>query len=304
MQAEVVVGGIRFGEGPVWCPPEASVGVGTLVVTSACDGKLFRVFPDEQRFEELADTAGGPNGAALGTAGTIVVTQNGGTDFAKMGVFTDSRYRPVTPGLQVVATAGTPPEQAEPEKQASVSYLADVGFQAPNDLVVAPDGTVYFTDPPPYPPPEQPLGRVWAYETDGNVKVIASQFAYCNGIALDRDRTVVVVEGRGLQRLLPDGEKEWITETLGRGGGDGFCLDADGNFYVAATVDHGVRVIAPDGKEVDFLTIEGDGVTTNCCFGGADNRTLFATDAVPGRVVAWEGLPTPGLPLTPWPSDR
>jgi len=73
---------------------------------------------------------------------------------------------------------------------------------------------------------------------------------------------------------------------------------------VAATVDHGVRVIAPDGKEVDFLTIEGDGVTTNCCFGGADNRTLFATDAVPGRVVAWEGLPTPGLPLTPWPSDR
>lgn len=222
-----------------------------------------------------------------------------------MGVFTDSRYRPVTPGLQLVEPAAdTKTDEPEREQPSSVSYLADVGFQAPNDLVVAPDGTVYFTDPPPYPPPEQPLGRVWAYETDGNVKVIAGQFAYCNGIALDRDRNLVVVEGRGLQRLLPNGEKEWIVEKLGAGGGDGFCLDADGNFYVAATVDHGVRVLSPHGKEVDFLTIEGDGVTTNCCFGGADHRTLFATDAVPGRVVAWEGLPTPGLPLTPWPADR
>lgn len=295
MAAEVVVDGVRFGEGPVWCPPESPGHPGTLVVTSVCDGKLFRVFPDAQRFEEVADTGGGPNGLALGRDGTLVVAQNGGIDFAAMGVFGDSPYRPVTSGLQAVRTEGS---------RTKVAYLADVGFQAPNDLVVAPDGTVYFTDPPPYPPPpEQQLGRVWAYETDGNVRVIASRFAYCNGIALDRERNLVVVEGRGLQRLRTDGEREWIVERLGPGGGDGFCLDVDGNFYVAATVDHGVRVISPDGRELDFLEIEGDGVTTNCCFGGADHRTLFATDAVPGRVVAWEGLPTPGMPLTPWPGD-
>jgi len=41
-------------------------------------------------------------------------------------------------------------------------------------------------------------------------------------------------------------------------------------------------------------------VTTNCCFGGPDLTTLFATDAVPGDVVAWEGMPTPGLPLPAW----
>lgn len=301
MQAEVVVGGIRFGEGPVWCPPDSSVGVGTLVVTSVCDGKLYRVFPDEQRFEELVDTAGGANAAALGTDGTFVVTQNGGFDYAQMGMFTDAPYRPVTPGLQLVET------NVKEGQKPAVSYLADVGFQAPNDLVVAPDGTIYFTDPPHFQkdlPAEMPIGRVWRYETSGNVEVIAGQFAYCNGIALDRDRTIVVVEGRGLMRLTPDGEKEWIIEKLGPGGGDGLCLDADGNFYVAATMDHGVRVISPEGKEVDFLTIEGEGMTTNCCFGGADNRTLFATDAVPGRVVAWEGLPNPGLPLTPWPADE
>ncbi|HEX6310346.1 MAG TPA: SMP-30/gluconolactonase/LRE family protein [Acidimicrobiia bacterium] len=293
MQADVVVEGIRFGEGPVWCPPgsDRERQPASLAVTSVCDGKLFRVFPDEHRYQAIADTGGGPNGLARGTDGTLVVTQNGGIDFAAMGVFPDAAYRPVTPGLQVVSAAG------------KVSYLADVGFQAPNDLVVAPDGVVYFTDPPPFPPPKQPLGRVWAYEPDGNVSVVAGGFLYCNGIALDRERDLVVVEGRGLQRLNRDGEREWIVEELGPGGGDGFCLDTDGNFYVAATVDHGVRVISPDGRELDFLEIEGEGVTTNCCFGGADNRTLFATDAVPGRIVAWEALPTPGLPLPPWPAD-
>jgi sugar lactone lactonase YvrE len=59
--------------------------------------------------------------------------------------------------------------------------------------------------------------------------------------------------------------------------------------------------VGPDGSIVDFLSIPGDGVTTNCCFGGADGRTLFATDAIPGRVVAWEGMPVAGLPLPSWP---
>jgi hypothetical protein len=45
----------------------------------------------------------------------------------------------------------------------------------------------------------------------------------------------------------------------------------------------------------------GDGLTTNCCFGGPDRRTLYSTDALPGNVVAWERMPTPGLPLPMWP---
>ena len=62
-----------------------------------------------------------------------------------------------------------------------------------------------------------------------------------------------------------------------------------------------IRVLEPDGNEVDFLAIPGGGVTTNCCFGGEDGRTLFVTDGIPGQLVALEGMPTPGLPLTPWP---
>jgi sugar lactone lactonase YvrE len=60
-------------------------------------------------------------------------------------------------------------------------------------------------------------------------------------------------------------------------------------------------VVEPDGSIVELLEIPGEGVTTNCCFGGADGRTLFATDSIPGNVVAWEGMPTAGLPLPAWP---
>ena len=47
----------------------------------------------------------------------------------------------------------------------------------------------------------------------------------------------------------------------------------------------------------DRYQLPGDGLVTNCCFGGHDLRTLFVTEGMPGRVVAFEGMPTPGLPV-------
>jgi sugar lactone lactonase YvrE len=38
-----------------------------------------------------------------------------------------------------------------------VTYLAGEGLRAPNDLVVAGDGTVFFTDPPHLNPAEREL---------------------------------------------------------------------------------------------------------------------------------------------------
>jgi gluconolactonase len=193
-------------------------------------------------------------------------------------------------------TAGL--QRVEPNGQ--VAYLAQGQFMSPNDLVVAQDGTVYFTDPPRHSARrEELLGRVWAYRPDGKSEIIADGFWYCNGIALDPSGNLVVVERDGLQRINPDGTREWVIEVLGPGGGDGLCVDAEGRFYVAAIHEHGVRVVE-DGREVDFLALPGAGVTTNCCFGGPDMRTLFATDAFPGEVVAWEAMPAPGLPLQSW----
>jgi gluconolactonase len=286
MKSEVVCTGIPFGEGPVWCDNQ------TLVVTSVAAGALYRVWPNEHRATHLVDTGGGANGAALATDGSLLVTQNGGMDFAKLGIEMLADFEgapPVTPGLQLVRPDG------------DVTYLASDGLHAPNDVAVAADGRVFFTDPGHFPPPTDDFGRVIVYERDGTISTFASSFWFCNGIAFDRDDNVVVVERQGLQRVFPDGTREWIIEKLGRGAGDGFCLDADGRFHVASTIEHGIRVVDPDGSIVEFLEIEGEGLSTNCCFGGRDLRTLFVTDALPGNVVAFEGLPTAGLPLHAWP---
>jgi gluconolactonase len=298
---ETVATGIRFSEGPVWCPA-ADGRPARLVCTSVADGALVEVDLGTGVVSTNASFGGGANAALLASDGGFLVTQNGGIDFTTTGLYEDPPpYRPAPPGIQRVDAAG------------SITYVApraDAGEEgallAPNDLVVADDGTLWFTDPPPYPPPDEPVGRVHTMAPDGTTTVIASDLQYPNGIALEPDGTPVIVEARGLLRLVFDGNgrltKEWIVERLGTADGDGFCLDTDGRFYVAATADHGIRVLEPDGTEVEFLEIPGKGVTTNCCFGGDDLRTLFVTDAIPGTVVAWEGMPTPGLALEPWPA--
>lgn len=290
----MVATGISFGEGPVWVP-DGVPGAGTLLVTSVSEGAVYRVQPGTGAAERLADTGGGANGAALAADGSVLVTQNGGVDLASTELFEHPPpFRPVTPGIQLVSPDGT-----------RVEYVVADGFRAPNDLAVAADGTVYFTDPGPYPPPEPDTGRVIALSRDGAVRVHADGFFYCNGIGFEPDGHLVVVERAGLQRLRPDGTREWVVETLGRGAGDGFCVDVEGRFYVASTIAHGIRVVDPDGTVVELLPIDGEGLTTNCCFGGPDLRTLFATDALPGQLVAFEGMPSPGLPLPRWPGpDR
>ena len=68
MQAEVVVDGVRFGEGPVWCPD------GTLVVTSVCDGVLWRVFVSSGTKELVADVGGGANAEQIRNAFKILMS--------------------------------------------------------------------------------------------------------------------------------------------------------------------------------------------------------------------------------------
>jgi gluconolactonase len=296
--AEVVATGIRFAEGPVWCAPEPERGRGrgSIVCTSVADGALERVHLDDGRVERVASVGGGANAALLASDGGFLVTQNGGIDFTKSGLYGDDPppYRPVTPGIQRVDPTG------------AVTYL-DIApgtgdaFLAPNDLVATADGALWFTDPPHHPPPPESVGRVHVLEPDGRTRVAADGLHYPNGIAFEPDGTTVIIEGTGLMRLLPDG-REWVVERIGAASGDGMCVDRDGRLYVAATSEHGVRVYEPDGTEVDFLPIPGHGIVTNCCFGGDELRTLFATDGLPGQLVAWEGMPTPGLVGHPWPA--
>ncbi len=292
-QPEVVCE-VRFGEGPSWCPD------GTLVCTSVAEGRLYRVWPDEGRAAVLAETGGGANACAPAADGGFLVTQNGGIDFSKFplpGFDTLPPFTPATPGLQYAAPDGT------------VTYLATTvddgtAMHAPNDLVVTPGGTVYFTDPGHHPPPDPPIGRVLKLTRDGVVSVVAGPFTYCNGIALDHEGVLVVIEDHGFLRLHEDGSREWVVEEIGASPGDGFAVDVAGNVYVCASTENAIRVFDAKGNDVerlDLAPLAPQGLVTNCCFGGPDGRTLYATHSIPGTVVRWTGLPYAGRPVIPWP---
>ncbi len=175
------------------------------------------------------------------------------------------------------------------------------GMQAPNDLVIGGDGTIYFTDPHSFPaPPGPPKARVMAMAPDGEVRQIAAGLIMVNGIVLEPDGNLIVTEVNGLMRLSPQGEKEWIIENISDNHAtDGIKLDVQGRIYMAASLDRGVRIVE-QGKVIEHYPLPGPGFTTNLCFGGEDMRTLFITDG-PGNVWMMRDLPTPGLRLIAWP---
>ena len=290
VQSEVVGRGIPFAEGPVWCPD------GTVVATSVAAGALFRVQPETGTVEQIAVTTGGANGAALAADGSILVTQNGGIDFSKLpGVFADvprdgaghagtpTRRTPTAPSptSPTTASAARTTSRSRPTARCTspipgTSRRRDDGHGPRDDLRARRIGDARS-------PPASSTAT--ASRSSPTAPSSSSSAAACNACS-------------------PTARASGSIAKLGRGGGDGFCLDADGRFYVASTIEHGIRVVDPDGTVVDFLPIDGEGLTTNCCFGGDDLRTLFVTDALPGDLVAFEGMPTPGLPLPTWPGPQ
>ncbi|MCH2173708.1 SMP-30/gluconolactonase/LRE family protein [Myxococcota bacterium] len=293
MQYEVVIDGAPFTEGPVW------VGDDILVITHLLPGCLRRIDVAKGSSETFAHVPGGANAAQPASDGGFVVAQNSGIDFASI-----AEPLGIDPVMVPEVVRGTPGLQRV-DAEGFVTYLADEGFNAPNDLIVDSDGSIIFTDPPlighRLPSASDPkIGRLWRYHSERGLSLVADGFAFDNGVALSPEGRILIVESSGLMWIEPDGGKEWLCEKTPGGGGDGFCFDTAGRIYVAQPGSQTISVLDPDGSQVDCFDT-GGGIVTNVCFGGDDSRTLFTTELAPGRVLAFEGLPDPGLPIHRWP---
>ena len=71
MKHRTITDGLFFPEGPIAMPD------GTVLVVEIARGTLTRVFPDGRK-EIVAETGGGPTGAAIGPDGKCYVCNNGG----------------------------------------------------------------------------------------------------------------------------------------------------------------------------------------------------------------------------------
>jgi sugar lactone lactonase YvrE len=149
-----------------------------------------------------------------------------------------------------------------------------------NDLVVAGDGGIYFTDPP--------GGRVW-YITPKREKKVVAEGIRPNGVILWPDQgTLVVTEA--LEPILwtfrvePDGkltnrDRYYGPLQVPPGGGgpgsDGMKVDSIGRLYVATRA--GLQMFDPTGRLGGTILKPHPGPLSNVCFGGKNFDTLYVT---------------------------
>ncbi|WP_449405878.1 SMP-30/gluconolactonase/LRE family protein [Massilia phosphatilytica] len=157
-------------------------------------------------------------------------------------------------------------------------------FDSPNDIAIARDGTIDFTDPDfqkAAAPGGQPVTGVYRVGTDGKVTLVDGSRPNPNGVSLSPAGDVLYVNaGDGFLRAYPivdgvPGQGRDIVKGLDVP--DGMAVDCHGNLYVSEHPARRVRVFSPQGKEL--ATIRTDANVTNAAFGGADGKTLFLTGA-------------------------
>ena len=159
-------------------------------------------------------------------------------------------------------------------------------FNSPNDIAIAKDGTIYFTDPAfqrDAAPGGQEKTGVYRVATDGTVTLIDDTISNPNGIALSPAEDVLYVNGGRGQGLLraypivggvPQAGKDLIT---GLSIPDGMAIDCQGNIYLTEHIARKLRVYTPAGEQI--AQAETDANLTNAAFGGAEGKTLYLTGA-------------------------
>lgn len=186
-------------------------------------------------------------------------------------------------------------------KTKKVSVFAhEPAMNQPNDLAIAPDGTLYASDPN----WKASTGQLWRISREGKVKKIAADMGTTNGIEVSPDGKTLYVN-ESVQRniwafdLTADGvSNKRLLIQFPDFGFDGMRCDADGNLYVCRHGKGTVAVVSPQGKvlrEIDVLGTK----PSNLCFGGKDGRTVIVTEVDHQRLVQFRA-DRPGLEWQRW----
>jgi len=249
-------------EGPVYAADEhalwfTSVRRGTRVALKRLDLATGRV-------ESVRATTNVANGMTLDREGRLVICEQG-TTTAPARI---SRLDRTTGELEVIvdAYAGRP-------------------FNSPNDVVVADDGSIWFTDPG-YgflqgfrPAPQRPDAVYRHDPATGETATVAERFDKPNGLAFSPDERLLYVSDNGAPHHLLAFEVEGARlgpshrVAIGTPGHpDGLKVDAAGRIYASATT--GVQVFEPDGSLAGAIDLPG---TVNFTFGGPARDVLYLT---------------------------
>ena len=156
-------------------------------------------------------------------------------------------------------------------------------LNAPNDLWIAPNGGIYFSDPYFHRTwwkegrgEEQDARGVYYLSPEGKITRVIDDYKQPNGLIGTPDGKILYVADMNDRKtwkynIEPDGSLTNKT-FFAPSGSDGMTIDNKGNIYLTSRK---VWVYSPEGELIDEIDVpEGP---TNVCFGGKKRNTLFIT---------------------------
>jgi len=257
--------GMKWAEGPAWCAQGQY-----LLWSDIPNNRQLRMLEEDGHVSTFRSPSGYSNGNTFDFEGRQLACEHAGRRVV--------RY----------------------EHDGSVTVIADKyngkPLNSPNDIVVHPDGGIWFTDPPygimgnyeGFQAKQENKEAVYRVDPQTRrVEIVTDALDKPNGICFSPDykKLYVVDTGgpRNIQVFAINGNKlsggRVFTDMKYKGisgGSDGIRADVDGNIWAGASGGpgfDGVHVFSVEGKRIGMILLPE--ICANLCFGGAKRNRLF-----------------------------